>query len=87
MDQHRVPGQLDAAGHALPVSEELRGLSRKTPRLPDRCRTRISVQLRLLTTNGKFEFLNCTFKNVEKIDLFKVNYPYIYSFLFLEVEV
>jgi hypothetical protein len=52
LDQHHLPGQLYAAGDALPVPEELCGLPGKAARLRDRRRPRLPVQLRLLPTDG-----------------------------------
>jgi hypothetical protein len=56
LDEHHLPGQLYAAGDALPVPEELCGLPGEATRLRDRRWPRLPVQLRLLSTNGNFFF-------------------------------
>ena len=52
VDIHHLPGQLDPAGHALQVSEELGGLPDQAARLRNRIRNWFPVQLCLLAPNG-----------------------------------
>ena len=54
LDEHHLPGQHDPAGGPLPLPQERGGLPGEAARIPDRDRTRLPVQLCLLTTNRKF---------------------------------
>ena len=54
VDVHQLSGQLDAADHALPVSQELGGLHHQTTGLPVGPGRRLPVLVRLLASERKY---------------------------------
>ena len=58
VDVHQLSGQLDAADHALSLSEKLGGLHHQTAGLPVRPGRRLPVLVRLLAAERKWRAAN-----------------------------